>query len=511
MVSGQWSVVSGQWSVVSGQWSVVSGQWSVVSGQWSVVSGQWSVVSGQWSVVSPHNPQSIGQQREQAAVSNHLSITREMDTYIPTQGKRFMRKLVLSTGLLMTALTVLVFLSYRVAAEPNAQGGATAGESFPIAERRAKVAADRKARQLREWIAEDEATHSADDVIGRAKVAAGANANATLSLDLIPNGGAGNQRNDGVTSGTVSGRGTKIAIEVFATGVTTPLIGMQLRFDFDASLVTFVKAENRAFSLPLPHPTGTDFAATSPVRLASSGFLTRAEFTTATDVAGRAFSIGIASVTLSESLSSRDTLTTTSRVEFNAMAPMAPTPDFDGNGMVGFSDFLAFAGRYGTRQGEGSYRAKYDLNRDGAIDFSDFLIFAGSYGNTVPPPPPPPPPGGSSSPDLIVESPSVSASTLTPGQSFTLRATVRNRGTARSATTTLRYYRSSDATISTSDTEVGTDLVSGLSASRTSPESIRLTAPSSAGTYYFGACVASVSGESNTDQQLLGWRACYGE
>ena len=95
----------------------------------------------------------------------------------------------------------------------------------------------------------------------RAKVAAGANANARLSLDLIPNGGSGNQRDDGVTSGTVSGRDT-IAIEVFATGVTTSLVGRQLRFDFDATLLTFVKAENRTFALNLPQPpTGTDFAA----------------------------------------------------------------------------------------------------------------------------------------------------------------------------------------------------------------------------------------------------------
>ena len=102
-------------------------------------------------------------------------------------------------------------------------------------------------------------------------------------------------------------------------------------------------------------------------------------------------------------------------------------------------------------------------------------------------------------PDLIVESPSVSESTLTPGQSFTLRATVRNRGTDRSASTTLRYYQSFNATISTSDTEVGTASVSGLSASGTGSESISLTAPSRAGTYYYGACVASVSDESNTN------------
>ena len=107
-------------------------------------------------------------------------------------------------------------------------------------------------------------------------------------------------------------------------------------------------------------------------------------------------------------------------------------------------------------------------------------------------------PPSTTGPDLVVQSPSVSNSSPNAGQSFTLRATVRNQGNARSAATTLRYFRSADATITTRDTQVGTDAVSGLAASGTSPESISLRAPSSAGTYYYGACVASVSGESNT-------------
>ena len=106
--------------------------------------------------------------------------------------------------------------------------------------------------------------------------------------------------------------------------------------------------------------------------------------------------------------------------------------------------------------------------------------------------------GAAPAPDLIVEAPTVSSSNPSAGGSFTLRATVRNQGSGRSASTTLRYYRSTDATISTSDTEVGTDGVFGLSSSGTSAESISLRAPSSAGTYYYGACVESVSGESNT-------------
>ncbi len=106
--------------------------------------------------------------------------------------------------------------------------------------------------------------------------------------------------------------------------------------------------------------------------------------------------------------------------------------------------------------------------------------------------------GETSEPDLVVSSASVSDSSLDAGATFTLSATVRNQGDGRSSSTTLRYYRSSNSTITASDTEVGTDAVRALSASGTSGESIVLTAPSTPGTYYYGACVESVSGESNT-------------
>ena len=107
-------------------------------------------------------------------------------------------------------------------------------------------------------------------------------------------------------------------------------------------------------------------------------------------------------------------------------------------------------------------------------------------------------PGGTIPSDLVVEQPIVSKSTLTPGENFTLSATVRNAGAGSAAATTLRYYRSADATISSSDTGVGTNSVSSLSANQTSDESIPLTAPTSAGTYYYGACVDSVADESQS-------------
>ena len=80
-----------------------------------------------------------------------------------------------------------------------------------------------------------------------------------------------------------------------------------------------------------------------------------------------------------------------------------------------------------------------------------------------------------------------------------LNAGVKNQGSGSSDATTLRFYRSTDATITTSDTELGTAAVGGLSPSGTSSHGIGdITRPSEAGTYYYGACVDAVPGESDT-------------
>ena len=106
--------------------------------------------------------------------------------------------------------------------------------------------------------------------------------------------------------------------------------------------------------------------------------------------------------------------------------------------------------------------------------------------------------GATDGPDLVVNTPTVDDSSPETGASFTLSATVRNAGDESSVATTLRYYRSTNTTISSSDTQVGTDAVGALSASGTSAESVGLTASSTAGTYYYGACVDPVTGESDT-------------
>ena len=114
-------------------------------------------------------------------------------------------------------------------------------------------------------------------------------------------------------------------------------------------------------------------------------------------------------------------------------------------------------------------------------------------------------------PDLVVRSPSVSDSSLETGESFTLSVTVGNDGAGDAAwRPTLRYYRSTDGTITTSDTEEGDERtdeekkIGALFVGQTRHHQITLTAPSAAGTYYYGACV------STNSQELDGTNNCSG-
>ena len=108
------------------------------------------------------------------------------------------------------------------------------------------------------------------------------------------------------------------------------------------------------------------------------------------------------------------------------------------------------------------------------------------------------PNGAREVPDLMVSSPSVSAGAPGAGTTFTLSVVVSNGGEGAAAATMLRYYRSADATITTTDTKVGTDAIGELAASESSSQLVKLTAPSSPGTYYYGACVDPVRDESDT-------------
>ncbi len=63
--------------------------------------------------------------------------------------------------------------------------------------------------------------------------------------------------------------------------------------------------------------------------------------------------------------------------------PETPNPDFNGDGAVGFADFIQFAAQFGLSRDDAGYDARYDLDGDGEVGFGDFLIFAGDFGRTA--------------------------------------------------------------------------------------------------------------------------------
>ncbi len=67
---------------------------------------------------------------------------------------------------------------------------------------------------------------------------------------------------------------------------------------------------------------------------------------------------------------------------FRYIAPSVANPDFDGDGTVGFGDFVQFAGKFGLSQGDAGYEKRFDLDGNGTIGFSDFVAFAADFGQS---------------------------------------------------------------------------------------------------------------------------------
>ena len=162
--------------------------------------------------------------------------------------------------------------------------------------------------------------------------------------------------------------------------------------------------------------------------------------------------------------------------------------------------------KFSGRLGAGTGKWRLSVSADRPIMVMSLLelpqghltnLSRGQPGVSVPPPP-------SNEPDLVVESPSASPTTPSAGQLVLLSATVRNQGGAQAPATRLRFYRSSDATITRTDSALQTASVRALPPSDTVNSSISVNASSAAGTYYYGACVDSVQRESDTANNCSG-------
>lgn len=106
----------------------------------------------------------------------------------------------------------------------------------------------------------------------------------------------------------------------------------------------------------------------------------------------------------------------------------------------------------------------------------------------------------SGSPDLVFTDVEPEALAVSPGDTVRATFTLRNRGTAEAAATTVRAFTSDDAGISRTDREVGRGSIAAIPAGGSSRISFALALPTdlSSMTFYAGLCADPVAGESNT-------------
>ena len=64
----------------------------------------------------------------------------------------------------------------------------------------------------------------------------------------------------------------------------------------------------------------------------------------------------------------------------SSIAFLGSVADFNGDYVVDFNDFVAFASMFGRTAGDDDFETRFDLNGNGEIDFQDFLIFASEFG-----------------------------------------------------------------------------------------------------------------------------------
>ncbi len=57
--------------------------------------------------------------------------------------------------------------------------------------------------------------------------------------------------------------------------------------------------------------------------------------------------------------------------------------DFDGDLVIGFSDFLIFAAHFGKTSSDPEFDPRFDIDSDGIVGFSDFLAFASAFGKQI--------------------------------------------------------------------------------------------------------------------------------
>ncbi|MDE2722225.1 MAG: hypothetical protein OXI59_02485, partial [Gemmatimonadota bacterium] len=207
----------------------------------------------------------------------------------------------------------------------------------------------------------------------------GGSSQATFSLSLDGDSAAGDQA---VTSLNVS-PGSVVSLQVFGKDIQNA-DGISIRFEYDATQVLYegfdpggVLPNAQVLALPDTNPIAIEISLVSFGGKAAvdSGLVGSVRFRTTSAFSGTTLRLVRAELGRG---GQREEVTFNNTSVALQLAVL--TPDFNGDGRVGFDDFVLFVGQFGLSRGDEQYDAKYDLDEDGTIGFGDFLIFGRSFG-----------------------------------------------------------------------------------------------------------------------------------
>ncbi|MCZ6631801.1 MAG: cohesin domain-containing protein, partial [bacterium] len=212
-----------------------------------------------------------------------------------------------------------------------------------------------------------------------------------MALDLDITAGDQEQRQ----STTTPKAGDIVDIDLVATSGASGLIGYQATVTFSGTQLEFSSfAATGLFDGALPISTPGEGVIRVSVAFigatattSESGSIGKLSFKVKDGFSG-ATRVSLISGQFATSATSQTKLTigsggATVLIGSADAAPAALTPDFDGDGQVGFPDFLLFAAAFGSETGDTAYSARLDLDQSGDIGFPDFLQFAAAFGKAV--------------------------------------------------------------------------------------------------------------------------------
>ncbi len=177
--------------------------------------------------------------------------------------------------------------------------------------------------------------------------------------------------------------GSVVSIEVFGKDIQNA-DGISVRFEYDAMQVLYegfdpgdVLPNAQVLALPSTNPTAIEVSLVSfgGKAVVDSGLVGSVRFLTTSAFSGTTLRLVRAELGRGGQLEEVTFDNTTVALQLAVL-----TPDFNGDGRVGFDDFVLFVGQFGLSRGDEQYDAKYDLDEDGTIGFGDFLIFGRSFG-----------------------------------------------------------------------------------------------------------------------------------